>query len=108
MLFLLWGTSGLVPSLSHADTVTLDNGDRLSGRLISLNGETLELATADAGTLTVSPAHLAAINPPETQRTTLDAEINKDSQHGVERDSNWRLGVTHDDTALIFNLDYTL
>jgi putative salt-induced outer membrane protein YdiY len=93
VLFLLWGTSGLASSLSYADTVTLDNGDRLSGRLISLNGETLELATAYAGTLTVSRARLRQISTDEAVQVELGDGTRLDGILKAEGDQLVRLRI---------------
>lgn len=43
--------AGMMPAWTLADTVTLDNGDRLSGTIVAMEASSLTLETAYAGTL---------------------------------------------------------
>jgi len=59
-------------SAVSADQVTLQNGDRLSGRIISKTDDKLTLETGYAGTLEIEWAQVSGITSDRTARIVLD------------------------------------
>lgn len=72
-----WGLIAVVP-LAQADWVELDNGDRLSGRIESLDATTLQLHTAYAGKL--------ALPRDRIRRLSTDAPLRVRLSDGTEFD----------------------
>lgn len=73
----------LLPTLTHADTIELINGDRLSGKVVSMAGSQLQLQTSYAGILTLPWAqvrHLETDTPTRLRLADgneLDARVRK-------------------------------
>jgi putative salt-induced outer membrane protein YdiY len=68
---LLIATRVLLPSMAHADQVTLKNGDRLSGTVVKSDGKTLVLHTDYAGDLNVKWEAVAGIQSSEELHVQL-------------------------------------
>jgi putative salt-induced outer membrane protein YdiY len=67
-VFVLWISAC---SATRADQVTLKNGDRLSGTIVSADGKTLLLKTEFAGDVTIQWAAITAIDSTQNLHLTL-------------------------------------
>lgn len=74
----------IIPEFDHDAVVTLQNGDRLQGRLLGFDGNELELDTWFAGRLRIPRAHLRLIEPEPPE-----ARILFSGPDGIE---GWTLG----------------
>ncbi len=70
-LFLLMAILCLLCGAALADTVTLKNGDRLSGKIVKADGKTLTIKTEFAGVVTLDFAAITAITSDEPLNLTL-------------------------------------
>lgn len=61
LLYLLVLSLCFLPSLVSADTVWLDNGDQLSGKILLIDGGKLLLKTSYAGTITIDSKNITSI-----------------------------------------------
>lgn len=68
----LFAAAVMLPIPAHADTVELDNGDRLSGSVVSMDGGKLQLKTAYAGVLTLPWAQVRRLETDAPLRVRLD------------------------------------
>jgi len=60
------------PGVTQADTVTLKNGDRLSGTLVEIGESYVVIETEHAGRVVVKRDHVAEVETIEPHRALLD------------------------------------
>ncbi len=65
-------TTSILPLLAHADTVWLNNGDRLTGRIILLDSGKLMLETDYAGSITLSIKKISTMETDHPLLVKLD------------------------------------
>ena len=61
MCALLFSTAALLGACAHADTIETKSGDRLTGKVISIAGGKVSLATDYAGTLSIDQAQIVNV-----------------------------------------------
>ena len=91
---LLLSASILDPLFVHADQITLKNGDRLTGKIVSRDAEVITLATDYAGVIKISAARVekVALNNNEVATTKTDPAkqaLNAVPTAAIETQSKW-------------------
>lgn len=66
----------------NADEITLKNGDRVTGKIVDLDGRNITIETEFAGTIRIDAAHIETVSlvegaTPTTAKTVIEAPKNK-------------------------------
>lgn len=85
--------AGLIPVATPADTVTLDNGDRLSGTIVGMEASSLTLETAYAGTLKLPWRQVSQIESDAPVRVRLADGTEVDGRLRNGGDGRVRIGI---------------
>ena len=70
-----------VAAAAHADTVTLRNGDRLSGKVLHKSGDVLTFETSYAGKLRIRWSEVRSIATDSPLRVMLEGEHEHPQRH---------------------------
>lgn len=92
-LYLALLAVGLIPATGLADTVTLGNGDRLSGRIVSMQAASLTLETAYAGTLKLPWSRIRHIESDAPVRVRLADGTELDGRLRAAADGQVRIRI---------------
>lgn len=89
----LLAAGGLVATQTGADTVVLDNGDRLSGTIVRMEAASLTLQTSYAGTITLPWVRVRQVESEAPVRIRLTDGTALDGQLQAEGDRHVRIAT---------------
>lgn len=78
-------------AMARADAVTLKNGDRITGTLVSVKGGNLELKSAVLGILTIPLAQVASFSAEKPATVMVKGEKNLQGQLELESSGDWQV-----------------
>jgi len=81
-------------SIAHADVATLKNGDRVTGTLVTIKGGTLQLKTANLGSVTIPLAQVVSYSSDKPVAVIIKGQEPVQGMLGLLPSGDWQVKTT--------------